>query len=107
MDNVKLLDIEPVTRTCKSCLLHEKSQTSDPKSFKEWKLIYVCKLNHIQGLLVIWKQKELKEFSRDLSGKTNYVTLSSMGTEIAKVFLAVKEIYNGTKIKMLECVGHV
>ena len=25
----------------------------------------------------------------------------------SKSFLAVKETYNGTKIKMLECVGHV
>ena len=25
----------------------------------------------------------------------------------SKKFLAVKETYNGTKIKMLECVGHV
>ena len=92
MDNGKLLDIEPMTRTCKSCLLHEKLQTSDPKCFKEWKLIYACKINHIQGLLVIWNQKELKEFARDLSGKTNYVTLSSMGTEIAKLFGSKRDI---------------
>ena len=31
MDNGKILDIEPMTRTCKSCLLHEKLRTSDPK----------------------------------------------------------------------------
>ena len=31
MDNGKILDIEPMTRTCKSCLLHEKLKTSDPK----------------------------------------------------------------------------
>ena len=86
MDNGKILDIEPMTRTCKSYLLHEKLQTSDPKSFKEWKLTHACKINHIQGLLVIWNQKELKEFARDPSGKTNYATLSFMGTEIAKVF---------------------
>ena len=26
MDNGKILDVEPMTRTCKSCLLHEKSK---------------------------------------------------------------------------------
>ena len=35
MDNGKILDIEPMTRTCKSCLLHEKLKTSDLKRFKE------------------------------------------------------------------------
>ena len=31
MDNGKILDIEPMTLTCKSCLIHEKLKTSDPK----------------------------------------------------------------------------
>ena len=36
VDNAKILDIEATTRTCKSCLLHEKLGTFDPKCFKEW-----------------------------------------------------------------------
>ena len=36
VDNAKILDIEAMTRTCKSCLLHEKLGTFDPKCFKEW-----------------------------------------------------------------------
>ena len=36
VDNAKILDIEAMTRTFKSCLLHEKLGTSDPKCFKEW-----------------------------------------------------------------------
>ena len=47
MDNLKILDIEPMTRTCKSCLLHEKLKTSEPKRFQEWKVTHVCKTNHI------------------------------------------------------------
>ena len=31
----KILDIEPMTRTCKSFLLHEKLKTSHPKCFGE------------------------------------------------------------------------
>ena len=43
MDN----DIEPMTRTWKSCLLHEKLKTSDPKRFEEWKVTHICKINPI------------------------------------------------------------
>ena len=34
MDN-KILDIEQMTRTCKSCFLHAKLKTSEPKHFEE------------------------------------------------------------------------
>ena len=43
MDN----DIEPMTGTWKSCLLHEKLKTSDPKRFEEWKVTHICKINPI------------------------------------------------------------
>ena len=106
MDNVKSLDIEPMTRTCESCLLHEKLKTSDPKRFEEWKARHVCKTNHIgttsnmepEGPKRIWERSIRKnklrytEFYRDRDSKS---------------FLAVKETYKGTKIKKLECVGHV
>ena len=35
MDNGKILDIEPMTWTCKFCLLHEKIKNSHPKRFVE------------------------------------------------------------------------
>ena len=35
MGNGKILDIEPTTRTWKSCLLHEILKTSDAKCFEE------------------------------------------------------------------------
>ena len=104
MDNLKILDIEPMTRTCKSCLLHEKLKTSDPKRFQEWKVTHVCKTNHIgsnmepEGAKRIWERSIRKnklrytEFYRDRDSKS---------------FLAVKETYKGTKIKKLENVGNV
>ena len=47
MDNGKILDIEPMTRACKSCLLHEKLETSDSKHFEECELTHICKISHI------------------------------------------------------------
>ena len=48
MGNGKILDIEPMTRTWKYCLLHEKLKMSGPKRSEEWKLTHVCKINHIK-----------------------------------------------------------
>ena len=91
MDNVKILDIEPMTRTCKSCLLHEKLKTSDPKRFEEWKVTHVCKTNHIgsasnmepEGAKRIWERSIRKN-------KLRYAEFYRDGD--SKSFLAVKEI---------------
>ena len=48
IDNSKILDIKPMTRTCISCLLHLKLKTSDSKRFDEWKMTHACKINHIE-----------------------------------------------------------
>ena len=94
-----------MTRTCKSCLLHEKLKTSDPKHFG-WKLTHVCKINHIgtagnmepEGAKRIWERSIRKN-------KLRYTEFYEDGD--SKSFLAVKETYKGTKVKKLECVGHV
>ena len=90
MDNGKILDIEPMTRTCKSCLLHEKLKTSDPKRFKEWKLTHACKINHIgsagnmepEGAKRIWERSIRKN-------KLRYTELYWDGDN--KIFLELKE----------------
>ena len=71
-DNSKILDIEPMTQTCKSCLLHEKLKTSDTKRFEEWKVTHVCKINHIgtasnmepEGAKRIWERSIRKNILR-------------------------------------------
>ena len=78
MDNGKILDIEPMTWTCKSCLLHEKLKNSHPKRFVEPKLTHVCKINHV-GTSRRWDQKELIKYLGEIyQEKKSYVTLSSM-----------------------------
>ena len=103
--NGKILDIEPMTRTCKSSLLHEKLKNSDSKRFEEWKLKHVYKINHIgtainmdpEGAKRIWERSIRKN-------KLRYTEFYGDGDR--KGFLAVKETYKGKKIKKLECVGH-
>ena len=106
IDNSKILDIEPMTRTCISCLLDLKLKTSDSKHFDEWKVTHVCKINHIgtascmepEGAKRIWERSVNKN-------KLRYTEFYWDGD--SNSFLEVKEAYMGTKIKKLECVGHV
>ena len=44
--NGKVLDIEPMSRTCKACVLKEPFKKTNPLAFEEWKTSHVCKLNH-------------------------------------------------------------
>ena len=85
MDNGKIFDIEPMTRTCKSCLLHENLKTSDPKHFEEWKLAHVCKINHIETVGNMEPEGAKRIWERWISkNKLNYADF--YGMEIANVF---------------------
>ena len=69
-------------------------------------MTHVCKINHIwtasdtepEGSKIIWERSIRKN-------KLRYTEFCGDGD--SKSFLAVKETYKGTKIKRLECVGHV
>ena len=87
MDNGKILEIEPMNRTCKSCLLHEKLKNSHPKRFVEPKLTHVCKINHVGTSRKMGSEGVNKEFGRDLSGKKKLrYTEFYGGMERVKVF---------------------
>ena len=79
MDNGKILDIEPMTWTCKSCLLNEKLKNSHPKRFVEQKLTHVCKINHVGTSSKMEPEGVKKNLGEIYQGKKSYVTLSSMG----------------------------
>ena len=44
--NGKVLDTEPMSRTCKACVLKEPLKKTDSLAFEEWKTSRVCQLNH-------------------------------------------------------------
>ena len=96
MDNGKTFDVEPMTRTCKSCLLHKQFKTSEPKRFEDWKLTRVWKINRIwtasnmepEGAKRIW-ERSIRE------NKFRYTEFYGDGD--SESFLAAKGRYKGTK----------
>ena len=77
MDNGKILEIETVTWTCKSCLQHEQLKTSDSKRFEEQKLTHVWKINHIETASNMEPEGAKKILEKSIR-KKNCITLSSM-----------------------------
>ena len=101
MDNDKILDSGPMTRIRKSCLLHEKLKTSDPKRFEEWKLTHVCKINHIETAGNMEPEAAKRIWERYIwKNKLRYTQFYGDGD--SKSFLAVKEICKSAKVKKLE-----
>ena len=106
MTNGKVLDIEPMSRACKACLLKETLKRNDPVAYKEWKSKHICKFNYKGtagnmepvGAKRIWERSEQKN-------KLRYTEFYGDGD--SKGFNTVRETYTGIHVKKLECVGHV
>ena len=88
--NGKILDIVPMTRI-KSCLLHEKLETSDPNCFEEWKLKHVCKINHI-GIASNMEPEGAKRIWERYIRKSKLRYTEFYGDGGSKSFLAVRDI---------------
>ena len=62
-----------------------------------------CKYNYVGSIVqVIWKEKGKKVF-KDLLRSLTYVTLNNGDN---KRYTDIKNVYEGIKIKKLECLGH-
>ena len=85
IDSGKILDIEPLSRYCKSCNTMSRTLENNPQMFEEWKKIHQesCK-SIILVLLQLWKSKERRECLSALLSKEIYDILHIMVMEIAR-----------------------
>ena len=47
IDSGKVLDVEPMSRSCKSCFLKTDLMKTDPTSYAEWRNSHFCKYKYI------------------------------------------------------------
>ena len=45
IDSGKVLDVEPMSRSCKTCCLRKDLMRTDPTSYAHWKNSHICKLS--------------------------------------------------------------
>ena len=96
MDNDKTFDVEPMTRTCKSCLLYKQFKTSDPKRFNDLKLTHVWKINRIGTASNMEPEGAKRIWERSISeNKLRYTEF--YGDGYSESFLVAKGRYKGKK----------
>lgn len=106
MESGKILDIEPMSRFCKACMLKEPLRTSDPAQYDTWKANHNCSYNYVGSANGMEVEGAKRIFGRSITKhKLRYTTLYGDGD--SKAHDAVFDIYPGKPIQKLQCVGHV
>ena len=106
MDTGKVLDVEPMSKSCKACSLKDKLKNENPAAYDLWKAEHLCKMNYVGtagnmepvGAKRIWERSILKNGLR-------YVKFYGDGD--SKGFCSVQNTYGELSVEKLECVGHV
>ena len=105
IDNGKVLDVEPMSRSCKSCFLKRDLMKTDPTGYVEWRNFHICKYNYIGSASGMEPEGAKRVFDRPIT-KHNLRYVEFLGDGDSKSFTNVKYNYPDLEIKKLECVGH-
>ena len=54
MEIGKVIDTEPMSKTCKACKQKEQLQKTDPDAYEAWKANHSCSINY-QGSALVWR----------------------------------------------------
>ena len=106
MENGKVLDVEPMVRTCKACKLHEKLKESAPLEYDMWKASHRCPMDYTGSAPSMECVGAKRIFQRSLERNGLRYT-EFYGDGDSKSYSTVKEIYPGITVKKFECVGHI
>ena len=106
--NGNVLDVEVMSRQCKSSLKNAPLKDSDPEQYKIWRAGHHLKcnnLNYVGSGPNMERTGAVKMFERSLQ---NYGLryLKFYGDGDSKGFNAVESICEGVKVAKLECIGH-
>ena len=105
IDSGKVLDVEPMSRSCKACFLKKDLMKTDPTSYAQWRNSHICKFNYNGSAGGMESEGAKRVFGRSIE-KHNLRYVEFLGDGDSKSFLTVKETYPGVRMKKLECVGH-
>ena len=110
MDSGKVLDIQPMSRFCKSCSVHEKLKNSDLVAYNSWKAKHTnCRVNYHGSSPNMEVEGTRTIFERSINNGLRYAELFSDGD--SKTFPAIENVYmtcnEPRKVLKRECVGHV
>jgi hypothetical protein len=105
IDSGKVLDVEPMSRVCKACILMDPKKKSEPLHFAEWRNVHKCAYDYKGSAGGMEPVGMKKIFERSITDrKLRYIKY--LGDGDSKSYLNVMNVYPGLEVKKLECVGH-
>ena len=105
LENGKILDVEPMSRNCKSHHSMDYLIESDPVTYANWMNSHICSYNYKGSAPGMEPAGAQRIFERSIE-KYNLRYINYLGDGDSKSYTSVKNIYNGVSVNKLECVGH-
>ncbi len=107
METGKCVDVEVLSKICKSCTYWERRDKTSPEYVK-WKASHSCKVNHKGSAAAMEPVGAVRIFERSEETRSLRYT-KYLGDGDSSSFKKVQESrpYGDAIIQKLECVGHV
>lgn len=105
IDTGKVIDVEPMSRSCKACCIKKELSKTDPDGYAQWRNSHICNYNYQGSAGGMETEGAKRVFARSLE-KRNLRYVKFLGDGDCKSFLNVKDTYPGVSMQKLECVGH-
>ena len=106
IDSGKVLDIEPMSRYCKVCVVNKKIKESDPNKYEVVKAEHKCKANYHGSAPNMEAVGAKRIFERSVA-KNNLRYVEFYGDGDSKSFSTIENVYPEKKVIKRECIGHV
>lgn len=108
MDTGKILDIESMTRYCRSCQMQQTASKSDPDGYAKWKESHNCIINYKGSAPGMEIDGTKRIFQRSIAHNSMRYT-ELFGDGDSKTFPAIKDTYvnndaDSVKVVKKECV---
>ena len=106
MDTGRVVDVEPMSRYCKSCKQNEKLKTTDPARYKMLKESHTCGSNYSGSAPDMEATGAKRIFER--SKQKNILRYSEFyGDGDSKSLPTIEYTYPEKRVLKRECIGHV
>ena len=105
--NIKVLDVEIMSRNCKACASKDDLRKSNKIEFDKWKILHEpsCKANHEGSAGSMEVVGALRIFQRSVE-KYGARYINYYGDGDSKSYDVVKNVYPGMTVEKYECIGH-
>ena len=105
IDNSKIIDVEPMSKLCKACIIMKDKLKGDPLAYAEWQNSHTCKFNYSGSAGGMEAVGTERIFKRSISNYSLRYT-QMLGDGDSKSYDTIRNIYEGVEVEKLDCIEH-